>query len=132
MLHNSNGNSTMSKIVLNKDQYIFNAPSRTITIIGFTLTKENLFLVTNTTTNTILYNFACDGFGGEIDDNILTLQTSASSQNTDSLQIIVHQKDEETFANSSTKLNQYTQIDLLNLIYEELQIQTKLLKKIYQ
>jgi hypothetical protein len=32
----------------------------------------------------------------------------------------------------ATKLNQYTELDLLNLIYEELQAQTKLLKKIYR
>lgn len=122
----------MSKIVLNRDQYVFDATSGTITVLGFNLTKENLFLVTNTTTNTILYNFACVGFGGTIDDNILTLQTSASSQSTDSLQIVVHQEDEEVLANSSTKLNQYNQIELLTLMYEELQQINKTLKKIYQ
>lgn len=34
--------------------------------------------------------------------------------------------------NVSSEANQFTQIDLLNLIYEELQLQTKLLKKIQQ
>lgn len=37
-----------------------------------------------------------------------------------------------TEENVATKQNQFTQLDLLNLIYEELQAQTKLLKKIYQ
>jgi len=38
----------------------------------------------------------------------------------------------QLYKNSSNELNQYTEITLLNLIYEELKEQTKILKKIYQ
>jgi len=38
----------------------------------------------------------------------------------------------EMSINGPTGLNQYTEITLLNLIYEELKEQTKILKKIYQ
>ena len=90
----------MSKLVLNSGQYMFDG-DQTITIAdGVVVTKENLMLVTNTTTNEILYNFACDGFGGTLVGQVLTLEIDATQDqsSTDSLQIILEQTIEEAAA----------------------------------
>jgi hypothetical protein len=79
----------------------------TVTIMDDTvITKENLMLVTNTTTNEILYNFGCEGFGGTLDGQVLTLErTATDGAITDSLQIILYQEEEIGEGISDIELN---------------------------
>jgi hypothetical protein len=126
----------MNKIILNNEDYTFNSDNKTITIENSieNFNKEFLLIVTNVTTNTIIYNFGCDGFGGTIENNVLTLEYDTSSMSSsDNLQIILY-----TVTNLETSI----QIELLNTIknnttelnkIKELIKQTnKLLNKIYQ
>jgi hypothetical protein len=78
----------MKKLVSN---YSFNAASKQITLPDYTtLDLESLLLITNVTTNTIIYNFAGQGKGATISNNILTLDFDTTSMsNLDQLQIYI-------------------------------------------
>jgi hypothetical protein len=78
----------MKKLVSN---YSFNAASKQITLPDYTtLDLESLLLITNVTTNTIIYNFASQGKGATISNNILTLDFDTTSMsNLDQLQIYI-------------------------------------------
>jgi hypothetical protein len=69
--------------------YTFNAASKTITFSDYTSIDLNrVLLITNSTTNTIIYNFASSTLGGTVAGNILTLTyNTASMSNADKLQI---------------------------------------------
>jgi hypothetical protein len=69
--------------------YTFNAASKTITFSDYTSIDLNrVLLITNSTTNTIIYNFASSTLGGTVAENILTLTyNTASMSNADKLQI---------------------------------------------
>ena len=88
----------MNKITLDAGEYTFSAASKTVTLLAHTdlLKKEYLLLITNTTTNTIIYNFGCDGFGGTIASPVITLEydtsvPAAGMADTDNLSIILYQ-----------------------------------------
>ena len=69
--------------------YTFNASSKQITFLDYTTIKlERILLITNTTNNTIIYNFANPAQGGTVSGNILTLLYNTTiMSNTDALQI---------------------------------------------
>ena len=84
----------MSKALIGHDigQYTFNAVAKTITFVGLpTFGLEQILLITNTTSNIIIYNFADPTpNGGTLAGNILTLDyNTASMSNTDPLQIYI-------------------------------------------
>jgi predicted extracellular nuclease len=73
--------------------YAFNPGSKTITFsgLGQSIDLQNILLITNTTANTIIYNFA-DSTSGAVSftNNVLTLDYDTTSMSsTDKLQIYV-------------------------------------------
>ena len=85
--------------------YIFNPAAKTITFTGlqYTITLANILLITNTTANTIIYNFA-DSTNGAVSfaSNVLTLDYNTASMNaTDALQIYI---DVESYEDSIATL----------------------------
>jgi hypothetical protein len=73
--------------------YIFDPAAKTITFTGlqYTITLANILLITNTTANTIIYNFA-DSTNGAVSfaNNVLTLDYNSVSMNaSDVLQIYI-------------------------------------------
>jgi hypothetical protein len=76
----------MKKLISN---YSFNAAAKTVTFSDYgSITLENVLLVTNVTSNTIIYNFAQPTKGGTVAGNVLTLTYNTTSMsNGDKLQI---------------------------------------------
>jgi hypothetical protein len=73
--------------------YIFDPAAKTVTFTGlqYTITLANILLITNTTANTIIYNFA-DSTNGAVSfaNNVLTLDYNSVSMNaSDVLQIYI-------------------------------------------
>lgn len=73
--------------------YTFNPAAKTVTFTGlaYNLTLANILLITNTTANTIIYNFA-DATTGAVsfNNNVLTLDYNTTSMSsTDILQIYI-------------------------------------------
>jgi hypothetical protein len=78
----------MKKLVEN---YSFNAASKQITLTDYTsIDLESLLIITNVSSNIIIYNFAGQGKGATIAANVITLDydTTAMS-NSDKLQIFI-------------------------------------------
>ena len=73
------------------DDYSFNPSTKQIVLNELTSIKlEQILLITNTTDNIIIYNFADNDLGGSVVDNILTLKYNTTSMDTsDSLQIFI-------------------------------------------
>ena len=73
------------------EDYTFNAATKEVTfnttsVIGL----SQLLIITNVSTNTIIYNFADPNAGGTITDNVLTLDYDTTLMNdSDSLQIFL-------------------------------------------
>jgi hypothetical protein len=90
--------------------YTFNPAAKTITFTGlqYTITLANILLITNTTANTIIYNFA-DSTNGAISfaNNVLTLDYNTASMNaTDALQIYIDVESyEESLATLLRRMN---------------------------
>jgi hypothetical protein len=90
--------------------YIFNPAAKTITFTGlqYTITLANILLITNTTANTIIYNFA-DYTNGAVSfsSNVLTLDYNTASMNaTDALQIYIDVESyEESLATLLRRMN---------------------------
>ena len=90
--------------------YIFNPAAKTITFTGlqYTITLANILLITNTTANTIIYNFA-DSTNGAVSfaSNVLTLDYNTASMNaTDVLQIYIDVESyEESIATLLRRMN---------------------------
>ena len=76
----------MKKLVTD---YTFNAASQTITLNGFTsIDLEGLLLVTNVSTNQIIYNFADPALGATVSSNVITLAYNTTTMsNAHALQI---------------------------------------------
>jgi hypothetical protein len=80
----------MSKKLLGVDggDYIFSPSTKTITILNASITLENLLLVVNTTSGTMLYNFADPTLNASIANNTITLTYDTTSMNSsDMLQV---------------------------------------------
>lgn len=77
------------------EDYTFNAASKQITFdTTSTIGLEQLLVITNVTTNTIIYNFADPSAGGAIANNVLTLDYNTTSMSdTDKLQIFLDNLD---------------------------------------
>jgi hypothetical protein len=90
--------------------YIFNPAAKTVTFTGlqYTITLANILLITNTTANTIIYNFA-DSTNGAVSfaSNVLTLDYNTASMNaTDALQIYIDVESyEESLATLLRRMN---------------------------
>ena len=90
--------------------YIFNPAAKTITFTGlqYTITLANILLITNTSANTIIYNFA-DSTNGAVSfaSNVLTLDYNTASMNaTDVLQIYIDVESyEESLATLLRRMN---------------------------
>ena len=90
--------------------YIFNPAAKTITFTGlqYTITLANILLITNTTANTIIYNFA-DSTNGAVSfaSNVLTLDYNSVSMNaSDALQIYIDVESyEESLATLLRRMN---------------------------
>ena len=90
--------------------YIFDPAAKTITFTGlqYTITLANILLITNTTANTIIYNFA-DSTNGAVSfaSNVLTLDYNTASMNaTDVLQIYIDVESyEESLATLLRRMN---------------------------
>ena len=90
--------------------YIFNPAANTVTFTGlqYTITLANILLITNTTANTIIYNFA-DSTNGAVSfaNNVLTLDYNTASMNaTDALQIYIDVESyEESLATLIRRMN---------------------------
>jgi hypothetical protein len=73
--------------------YTFNPSAKTITFsgLGQSIDLQNILLITNTTANTIIYNFADSSSGAvSFSNNVLTLDYNTTSMaSTDKLQIYV-------------------------------------------
>jgi hypothetical protein len=76
----------MKKVITN---YTFNAASKTVTFSDYaSIDLKRVLLITNVTTNTIIYNFAVVGKGGSAATNVLTLTYDTTAMNNaDNLQI---------------------------------------------
>ena len=71
--------------------YTFDASAKTVTFdVTDTITLNRILLITNVSTNAIIYNFANPLQGGVIANNVLTLDFDTTSMsNSDSLQIFL-------------------------------------------
>lgn len=121
----------MNKIILDKKEYSFNAASKTVTLYvdESLISKEALLLITNVTSNKILYNFGCDGYGGTISNNVITLQYDTTDMSDlDSLQILMQVKE-----SSSDKLLKSIESNTssLNEIVRLLTEQNELIKEMF-
>lgn len=124
----------MTKRILDPIEYTFDASAKTITFTNEILLRH-LLLVTNLSSNNIIYNFACDGFGGTLSNNILTLEYDTTSMSTtDLLSVIVYKEDplEDPIEETNSLLTIIRkQTSLQEAMYEEMVEQTKYLRKIY-
>jgi len=70
-------------------KYTFNTVDRTITFLEYnSIDLDGILLITNVSTNTIIYNFANPLLGGSVINNVLTLNYNTSGMNNlDKLQI---------------------------------------------
>lgn len=78
------------KVLANR--YSFSPSTKQVYLSGFTtnIVLEQLLLITNVTTNTIIYNFADPAAGGNIVNNVITLSANTTSMaGTDRLQIFL-------------------------------------------
>lgn len=73
------------------EDYTFDAGAKTVTFDTLdSINLEQLLLITNVTTNTIIYNFANSALGGTISGNVLTLTYDTTTMNSgDSLQVFL-------------------------------------------
>ncbi len=73
------------------EDYTFDAAAKTVTFDTLSsINLEQLLLITNVTTNTIIYNFANSALGGTISGNVLTLTYDTTTMNSgDSLQVFL-------------------------------------------
>lgn len=72
------------------DNYLFDPVSRTITFVDYdSIRLDKIAIITNVTTNVMIYNFSSVSLGGTVSGNILTLTYNTSTMNSsDRLQII--------------------------------------------
>lgn len=121
----------MIKKILTDTEYTITS-NKTISIKNtISFTAKNLSLILVTSSNKIVYNFACDDKRATVSNNIITLVDNTISL-TDKLTIILSYSDEE----QTEKLNDISVLNykiesILNDILEEQRITNKYLKKIY-
>jgi|SRR3972149_1735765 len=81
------------KILVGTDigNYTFDASAKTVTLTGLDVVLlQQLLMITNITTNSIIYQFNKTGYGGTINNNVITLDFNTTSMNDgDDLQIFI-------------------------------------------
>lgn len=84
-------------------EYTFDPNAKTITFDNFTnIYLNRLLLITNTTSNIIIYNFAAPAKGGVVSGNVLTLDyNTVGMDGYDSIQILYDLPDKTQFAISN-------------------------------
>ena len=115
------------------EAYAFNAGTRTITITGKTIRREQLVLITNVTTNTVIYNFADSSLTASsytlsqtsnVESTVIVLTyNTGSMSNTDKLSIIVDETNEtflpaEYLMDANQKLKVSTPQSLIDTDFE--------------
>jgi hypothetical protein len=97
------------KVLINN--YQFNAAAKTITLPSYAgLVAANFLLITNTTADVIIYNFAALTKGGTVSGNVLTLTYDTTAMaNSDQLQIYY----DDPALTASTREEQLVMHDLL-------------------
>ena len=84
----------MQKIIVDPNRVNFIPSEKRLIALDYDSEIFNgagLFTITNVTDNTIIYSFACEGFGGVFDENSLILEYDTTSMSkTDVLQIIYY------------------------------------------
>lgn len=124
----------MNKLIVSSDDYTFDASTRTITFSSNfgVFPIEHLLVITNLSTNELIYNFACSGFGGTLSGRVLTLEVDTTSQSdNDALQIILYQ--DAATANSSelTLLSEAnSRLNYLGEILAEIKVTNSLLMEV--
>lgn len=103
----------MKKLITN---YTFNASAQTITFVDqASIDLESVLLITNVTSNVIVYNFANPAQGGSVAGNVLTLDYNTTSMsNSDALQIYY----DDASTTPSSAENQVELQQLTNALYE--------------
>lgn len=94
--------------------YTFSPTTKQVTLSGYqTILLEGLLLITNVTTNTIIYNFANPILGGTVSGNVVTLDYNTNTMSaTDRLQI--YYDDPANMAASDASLAALQEQNLLN------------------
>lgn len=106
------------KILINN--YTFDKTAKTVTFTDYTTIElKNLLLITNTTDNIIIYNFASPTKGGTVVNNILTLVYDTSAMdNGDKLQIYYDDGIDTNSLTEATNTLIAAQTDLIQTIQE--------------
>lgn len=124
----------MISTVLNKDLYSFKASLNKIELeYSSLLPLSHYLIITNVTSNKIIYNFACEGYGGYIDGTSLVLETSTSDMlDSDILQIVTYDTGSELEKEAQvTRTQTNIMLKVLTSIDEKLDTTNKYLRKIY-
>lgn len=120
----------MTKRILDNTEYNFDASAKTVTFTN-DIVFNNILLITNVTDNIIIYNFACDGFGGTLAGRTLTLEyDTITMSDTDTLSVIIYEENKLTESNRLLSIIE-KQTEVLDECLEQLQICSKYLRKIY-
>lgn len=87
--------------------YIFNTGSNQITFSDYTQVKlESVLLITNVTSNVIIYNFADPLFGGTVSGNVLTLDYNTSGMNNSDALLIYYDNADIPSTNAAVEVLQ--------------------------
>lgn len=103
--------------------YTFDKTAKTVTFTDYTTIRlDSLLLITNVTSNVIIYNFADPLLGGTVATNVLTLTYDTSAMNdTDSLQIFYEDGAIE-LADSTNQETLNSLVDTLNELNSRLTV----------
>lgn len=94
--------------------YTFDKTAKTVIFVDYiSIDLDSILLITNVTTNTIIYNFANSSLGGTVLNNVLTLTYNTSTMlDSDKLQIFY----EDSSISLATSSKQDVQILLTNTL----------------
>jgi hypothetical protein len=124
----------MNKIILDNDDFTFDASTGVVLFSNkyTSIPLAHILLITNVTSNDIIYNFGCDGYGGTLDNVTLTLEQSTTAMSdTDALQIVIYVGADETITALLDASTMHTQqLDCLQSIIEKQEETNVLLKLI--
>jgi hypothetical protein len=124
----------MNKTILDPINYTFDASAKTIVFTEScgVIPLRHILIITNITDNTIIYNFGCEGFGGDVSGLTLTLDYDTTTMSdSDELQVIIHTEasDIEKSILNSLEIQSET-LSCLQNILSELKEQKQYIKEI--
>lgn len=122
----------MNKVVLDNSEYTFDASEKKISFLE-DIELNRLLLITNITNNQIIYNFACDGYGGTLSKRVLTLEYDTTlMSDSDVTQIIMYTTFSEEGYTINSNLNTIKKnTSSLNEIVQLLNTQNELIKEMF-